>query len=133
MEGTEQKIINSYEVKEYAEKAIKLDPSYDGTYHLMGRWHYNVADLSWIERSIASWVYKTPPDGSFKEAVDFFKKSINAKDDEIRHYVWLGKSYYKLSDYSNAKKACNNALKIKAKTESDRILQKQAKELLADI
>ena len=45
LEGTEQKIKNSYEVEKYALKAIELDPSYDGTYHVMGRWHYELAYL----------------------------------------------------------------------------------------
>ncbi len=68
-----------------------------------------------------------------------FRKPVHSTETEqrIQHHRsehgWLGKSYYKVSDYSNAKIACNNALKIEAKTESDRILQKQAKELLADI
>lgn len=133
IEGTEQKIINSYDVKKYAEIAISLDPNYDGTYHLMGRWHFNIAELSWIERSIAGWVYATPPEGSFEEAVQFFKKAIKAKDDEIRHYVWLGNSYYELSDYKNAEKSWRDAVKIAPKSESDKILINQAKESLADL
>jgi tetratricopeptide (TPR) repeat protein len=133
IEGTEQKIINSYDVKKYGKISIELDPKYDGSYHLMGRWHYNVADLSWIERSIASWVYATPPEGSFEEAVEFFKKAISTNNDEIRHYLWLAKSYYELSDYGNTKKICEDALKILPKNKSDEILQKQAKELLSDL
>jgi tetratricopeptide (TPR) repeat protein len=133
LEGTEQKIINSYEVKDFAEKAISLDPIYDGTYHLMGRWHFSISDLSWIERTIAGWVYTTPPDGSFKDAVEFFKKAINSKPDEIRHYVWLGKSYLKLGNKKEAKIAFENALKISPNDDSDRILLKQANELLANL
>ena len=133
LEGTEQKIINSYEVEKYAKISIKLDPDYDGTYHLMGRWHYNIADLSWFEKTIAGLVYATPPEGSFDQAIDFFKKAIVAKDDEVRHYLWLGKSYYELSDYAKAKKACEDALKISPQNDSDKILQNQARELLADI
>ncbi|MBC8196367.1 MAG: hypothetical protein H8E60_00620 [Candidatus Marinimicrobia bacterium] len=132
LEGTEQKIINSYEVKEYAEKAIRLDSNYDGTYHLMGRWHFNIADLSWFERTIAGWVYATPPNGSFEEAVEFFKKAIVSKPDEIRHFVWLGKSYLKLDNESEANKAFSDALKFTPNDDSDKILLKQAKELLAD-
>lgn len=132
LEGTEQKIINSYEVKEFGEKAISLDSNYDGTYHLMGRWHYSIADLSWFERKVAGWVYATPPNGTFQEAVEFFKKAIDSKPDEIRHFVWLGKSYLKLDNENEANKAFTDALKISPNDDSDKILLKQAKELLDD-
>ena len=79
LEGTKQKIINSYEVEKYCLRAIELDPYYDGSHHVMGRWHYNVADLSWIERNIASLVYATPPEGTFGEAAEYFKSAISAK------------------------------------------------------
>ena len=129
LEGTKQKIINSYEVKKYGLKAIELDPNYDGTHHLMGRWHYNVADLAWYERTIASVVYETPPDGSFEEAIGYFKDAIKANPADIRHYLWLGKSYYQISKYSEAKSVLDKGMKLNLKNESDRLLLKQVKEL----
>ncbi len=133
LEGTEQKIINSYEVEKYAMRAIQLDPSYDGTYHVMGRWHYELADLNWFERKIAGWVYETPPEGSFSQAAVFFRKAIDAKPDEIRHHVWLGKTYIELDDNKAAKRALKNALSLKPEDDGDRLLQKEARELLNDM
>ena len=133
IEGTEQKIINSYDFKKYAEIAISLDPSYDMTYHVLGRWHFELADLSWIERSIAGWVYATPPEGSFKEAVEFFKKAVASNNDEIRHYVWLGNSYYALGDYNNARTAWEDAFKIEPQSNLEKILIKEAKNNLAKL
>ncbi|MFC1543023.1 hypothetical protein ACFL4K_00625, partial [Candidatus Neomarinimicrobiota bacterium] len=54
IEGTKQKIINSYDVANYTQRAIELDPENDSWQHVMGRWHYTLADLSWIERQIAA-------------------------------------------------------------------------------
>ena len=65
--------------------------------------------------------------------LDFFNKAIDAKNDEVRHYVWLGKSYYELNEYGKAKKACKAALEIYPKNNSDKILQDQARELLVDL
>ena len=133
LEGTKQKIINSYEVEKYCLKAIELDPSYDGSYHVMGRWHYNVADLSWIERNIASLVYATPPEGSFNEAAEYFQKAISSKSDEIRHYLWLGKSYYALGKYDDAKQILMDASKLNQNSESDKILMDQVISLLKEL
>ena len=83
LEGTKQMIEKSYDVRKHALIAIKLDPNYDGTLHVMGRWHYKLAGLSKAERLIASIIYSKPPQATFKESADFFQKAINAKPDEI--------------------------------------------------
>ncbi len=133
LEGTEQKIINSYDVEKYALRAIELDPTYDGTYHVMGRWHFNVADLSWFERTIADLVYATPPKGSFKQAADFFQKAIDANANDIRHYLWLGKSLVEMDDEAGARQAIEKAASMTASNESDRLLQKEANSILEDL
>jgi len=133
IEGTKQKITNSYAVREHTMIAIKLDPENDSNYHVMGRWHFALADLSWIERQIASIIYATPPAASFEKAVEFFGKAHEIKPDDIRHLLWLGKSYEKLDQDDNAKKALKKALALPAASDSDKNQQKEAKELLEDL
>ena len=133
LEGTKQKILNSYEVKEHTLKALELDPEDDGNFHVMGRWHYTLADLSWFERKIASLIYAKPPKASFGEAAEYFNQAIAKDSDEVRHHVWLGKTYEALDDVEAAKNSYNAALAITAENDSDRILQKEAQELLSDL
>ncbi len=132
IEGTEQKIKNSYPMAEHTKKAIDLDPDDAGNYHVMGRWHFALADLSWLERKIASWVYATPPEASFEEARDYFKQAINKDPVDIRNYVWLGKALDELDDENGAAKAWKKAMGLQATSESDKMLQAEAKELLDD-
>lgn len=133
LEGTKQKIENSYEVKKHTLKAIELDPEDDGNLHVMGRWHYTLAELSWFERKIAGLIYASPPKASFEEAVEFFNQAIAMLPDEVRHHLWLGKSYIELGKKDAARDAFNAALAITAGNDSDRILQKEAQELLAEL
>jgi len=133
LEGTKQKILNSYEVKEYCLKAIEIDPNYDGSLHVMGRWYYNVADLSWFERTIASAVYTAPPKGSFDEAINYFKRAMNANPKDIRHYLWLGKSYHAKGEDEKAKEILFKAMDLKVDSEGDYILKNEVKELLSEI
>ena len=133
LEGTEQKIKNSYEVEKYALKAIELDPDYDGTYHVMGRWNYELANLSWIERKVAEWVYETPPQGGYEEASIFFQKAINVKNDEIRHYYWLAKTYLEMDNNSKAKEIFKEILNIKPFDASDINMQTESKEYIEDL
>jgi len=133
LEGTKQKIENSYQVKEHTLKAIELDPEDDGNLHVMGRWHYTLAELSWFERKIAGLIYATPPKASFEEAVEFFNQAIAMAPAEVRHHLWLGKSFIELGKKDAARDALNAALAITAGNDSDRILQKEAQELLAEL
>ncbi len=133
LEGSKQKILNSYEVKDHTLKAIELDPEDDGNYHVMGRWHYTLADLSWIERKIAGLIYAKPPEASFEEAADYFKKAISLEPTDVRNHLWLGNTYVALDDNEAAKEEYNAALAITAETDSDRKLQKEAEALLSDL
>ena len=130
LEGTKQKILNSYEVKKYGMKAIALEPDYEHCYHLMGRWHYELAELSWLERSIASLVYATPPKGSYKTALKLFKHAIRINSLEIRHHFWLAKTYDALGKYSLAKKEFRIVLSLKTKDKKDKIMQNKSKKYL---
>ena len=130
MEGTKQKILNSYEVREFGLKAISIDPNYDGTLHLMGRWHYELASLSWAERKIAGLIYSAPPKASFIEATDYFIKASEAKSDEIRHQLWLGKTYIKMKETSKAENAFGTVAGMNALDKSDAKMKIEAAKLL---
>jgi predicted Zn-dependent protease len=130
IEGTKQKITNSYAVREHTLKAIELDPIEDANYHVMGRWHFALADLSWAERQIASLIYAKPPEASFAEAEKFFTKAHELKPDDIRHLLWLGKTQLKLKKEATAKTTLQQALKLKAGSDADRAMQKEAQDLL---
>jgi tetratricopeptide (TPR) repeat protein len=133
LEGTKQKIKNSYKVAEHTLRAIELDPEDDGNYHVMGRWHITLADLSWIERTVAKIVYATPPKASFNEARSYFQKAIDLDPEDVRHHLWLGKTFEELKDKNGAAAAYQKAIDLPAETESDKIQQKEARELLSNL
>ena len=49
--GGKKKVNLSKEVKEEAITAIELNPNLDGSYHALGRWNREVANLSWFLRA----------------------------------------------------------------------------------
>ena len=133
IEGTKQKIINSYEVGDHTLKAIEIAPQEDTWQHVMGRWNYTLADLSCIERTIASIVYASPPKASFVDAEGYFRAAARLAPDDVRHPVWLAKTLRELDQDEQAKSALEAALALPAKSESDRMLQAEARELLEDL
>jgi len=133
IEGTKQKIENSYDVREHTLIAIDLDPENDSNYHVMGRWHFALADLSWVERKVASIIYATPPEASFEEAAEYFQMANKLAGGDVRHLLWMGKSYIELDKEAEAKKALEACLAIAPETDAERGMHSEAKELLADL
>lgn len=132
-EGTEQKIKNSYGMRDHTLLAIQYDPDDDGNYHVMGRWHYALADLSWFERKIAGMIYAKPPDASFEEALEFFKKANSIDPADIRNMLYIGYCHDKLGDEDMAAEWLKKAVNANAETDSDKALQAEAKEALDDL
>ena len=87
-----------------------------------------LSDLSWIERTVASIVYETPPAASFEEAEQYFARAAQLAPDDIRHFLWLGKTRLQLG--KDAKTSLAQAVALPAKSGSDAILQEEARELL---
>ncbi len=133
IEGTKQKIINSYDVKKHTMKAIELDPENDSWQHVMGRWHYTLADLSWFERQIASLIYAAPPKASFEEAEQYFARAAELDPEDIRHFLWLGKTQLELDKEEATRASLETAVSLTKKSDSDAILQEEAQELLGKL
>ena len=123
IEGPKQAILNSYEVKKYGMKAIELSPEFDSPYHMMGRWHYELANLNQLERLVASIVYETLPKGSYDEAIDLFNYAIKINPTEIRHHFWLAKTYYTIGEFDLSNKEFKIVLSLQAKDSDDSIMQ----------
>ena len=130
IEGPKQAILNSYEVKKYGMKAIELSPEFDSPYHMMGRWHYELANLNQLERLVASIVYETLPKGSYDEAIDLFNYAIKINPTEIRHHFWLAKTYYTIGEFDLSNKEFKIVLSLQAKDSDDSIMQSESKKYL---
>jgi len=130
LEGNKQAILNSHEVKKYALIAIDLEPNYDSAYHMMGRWHYELANLNNFEKKIAAIVYAKLPEGSYLEAISFFKSAIQIKPNEIRHHFWLAKTYYAIGNQKLSKHEFNVVNNLMPKDEEDKEFQSESRKYL---
>lgn len=79
MGGNRAKVEGSREVKELAEKTIEIDPDYDGAYHLLGRWHREVADLGFFTKALVEIVYGGFPDASLEQALANYEKAYSIR------------------------------------------------------
>ncbi|KAL7987489.1 hypothetical protein Chor_006408 [Crotalus horridus] len=133
-ETIQNKIRNGYLFKEHLDKAIALKPQDPFLYYLTGRWCYEVAQLSWIEKKVAAALFGIPPTSTIQEALQNFLKAeeINPRYSKC-NYVYLAKCYKDLGQRSNALMCCETALSILPVTKEDEEAEKVLQTLLPSL
>jgi tetratricopeptide (TPR) repeat protein len=134
MVGGKKKIALSKEVKVEAEKTLEINPKHDGAMHTLGRWHYELANLSWFLKAAAKIIYGGVPTGASNEqAQKWFEKAIAIAPEMPVHHLWLGETLIELEDYANARKHLEACISLKEVFWDDAKNKTQAAERLKDI
>ena len=111
-EGGKEKVELSREVKSEAEKTIELDPAEDIAYHVLARWHFEVATLNWFLRGVAKVVYGGLPPASREESIRLFEKAIELEPEWIDHHLELGKVYLDMGERDKGRAELGKALSL---------------------
>lgn len=96
--GTRDRIRKSIVVREHAVKAVELDPEFPRSWHLLGVWHSEVANLGRKEKIAARALFGGLPKGasneqaekSFDKAMELRPESILVHLDYARHFRRTG-------------------------------------------
>jgi len=124
---TSDYIAKSYKVKEQWLKAVELDPKDPNARHLIGRWCYDVANMSSFTRNIAAMVFRTPPTSSFEEALKHFKAAEDLKPGFWKSNVlYMGMCQYQLGRTDEAKAWISKAISMPNQTSDDEVAHKEA-------
>nr|BCX01185.1 MAG: hypothetical protein KatS3mg041_1231 [Bacteroidota bacterium] len=129
---TRTKVELSRQVKENIERALVLNPADDDAYHVLGRWHHEVASLGFVARTIVRLVYGGLPEASYEKAVENFQRALRIRD-AIRHRVELARSLIALGRKSEARAVLEQALSMQAADVKDQDYRAQARELLKKV
>jgi len=124
------KISYSKLVKEHAEKALKLDPSQDYAYHVLGAWNYELASLNPVLRVLAKLIYGELPSASYEDAVKNFKKAIELAPQRVAHHVELGRTYAALGQTALARAELNKGLALPNREKDDPGTKERGREAL---
>ncbi|XP_058802209.1 regulator of microtubule dynamics protein 1-like [Phymastichus coffea] len=133
-EGTKVKIRELHNIKNHMLKAIELNPKDATTLYMLGNWCYQVADLAWYQRKIASAIFGEPPTSSFEEALQFFEQAENVDPNFYSHnLLMLGKTYLKLDKKNEAIKYLKMTSEYQAKNDDDQEAKQEAVTILNHI
>ena len=133
LEGNREKFEASRIIKDAADKVIKLDPSSDLGWHVLGRWHMALADVPAFERSLAQFAYGKLPESTYEEAARCFEKAIELNPNRLMHYIELGRVYAHMGRTADARIFITKGLAMRDTEKDDPETKRQGQELLANI
>ncbi|MCU0420469.1 MAG: hypothetical protein MUC38_12525 [Cyclobacteriaceae bacterium] len=120
-----EKIRDAKIIREEAEAIVKLDSAYAPAYFVLGKWHYELAKLSWIEQMACDLLFGgLPEDVSMEKAARHFRRASALDADNILFLYGEASVYAYEEDYGQAKKLLERALAL-APREPDDILRKE--------
>ncbi|CAG7734690.1 unnamed protein product [Allacma fusca] len=125
-----EKIQNGYLFKEHIDRAVQINPADASLYHLLGRFCFEVSQLSWVERRVASTLFSEPPSSTVEEALQHFLSAENKGKPFIENRLFISKCYISLSDYPKAAHWLTLASQLSAMTSNDEKAQVEVLELL---
>ncbi len=126
-----EKIVFVKDLKAYAEKALKINPTNYKAWHILGKWHYEVSNLSGLERTAAKIFFGALPPSSFASSITCYEKANTLNVGFVLNHLELAKAYKKNGDKIKAISELKTLLAIRNLSENDPKLKTEAQELLS--
>ncbi|HZC35253.1 MAG TPA: tetratricopeptide repeat protein, partial [Chthoniobacterales bacterium] len=134
LEGNRERIEASRIIKAAVDRTIRLDPNSDLGWHVLGRWHKALADVSSFQRMMAQAVYgEILPQSTYGEAATCFEKAIQLNPNRLMHYVELGRIYAQIGKSDDARRLITKGLAMQDTEKDDPETKRQGRELLAKL
>jgi tetratricopeptide (TPR) repeat protein len=128
----DEKIKGVKDIKSYAEKCIRLDAnSYKG-YHVLGKWHFEVSNLSSVEKWLVKVAFGSLPEASLDDAIRNYEKSKQLSPGFLLNYLELAKAYRRKDKDKKAVEYLEALLKLPDVTSDDATIRREAQKLLKE-
>lgn len=125
-----EKVAIIKEIKQYADIALKINPLNYKAWYIIGKWNYEIYNLSALERAWAKIFYGGVPDASLKSSIFAYEKSRSINPGFALNYVELARAYHKNGDTEKAIALLKKVLPLPIQTEDDPRIKKDAQNLL---
>jgi len=122
--STSDYIKNTFVIRDYWTEAATINPKDQTALYLLGRWHFDVASLSWVSRKLAATLFAEPPTATYEEAYEYFARAEAIAPRFYKANTWmLAETAAKLGRKEDAVRWCREALEIDTRTQYDQEAQ----------
>lgn len=126
----DEKISMVKEIKIFADKAIQINPNNFRAWHILGKWHYEISNLNFIEKAAIKIFYGGLPESSFTLSIKSYEKAKSLNSKFCLNYLELAKAYQKNDDINQAITILKQLLQLPNSIEDDVAIKKEASDLL---
>lgn len=122
------------QAQDEARTALELDPSNDLAHHLMGRWHYEMANLNFVMRTLVRLLYGAAfAPGSYTGALECFTAAAGLAPDRLIHRVELARAYTKLGRKEQAVEELQRAMEMEIEDINAQLQRQDASAMLTQL
>ena len=132
---SENKKIVAYvkDVKLYADKALSINPNHAKANYTLGKWHYEMANLSGIKKVAVKLFYGGLPEGNLDDAIKYMEKCKSLEPYFVSNYLDLAKAYKDNRRPAEAMEVLNRLVKLPTRTTDDIAYKAEGSKLLASM
>ena len=130
MESGKDKVKAVKEIKINAEKAIKLNARHWRAWHVIGKWHYEVNNLSTLEKAALKIFYGGLPQASLTESIKAYERAMQLEPDFALNFLELAKAYKKNDQKDKAIVQLTKLAGLRERTEDDARIKSDGRKLL---
>lgn len=118
-------------IKQEAQKAVDLDPRSDLAWHVLGRWNYEIANLSGPLKFCAQALYGKMPDASNERALECFERAVALNPKRLVNQAELGRTLGELGKKDEARAVLAKALQMPSREKDDEETKARTRKALA--
>lgn len=130
--GVRERVRLSEEIREEALATIEADSSYAGGWHVLGRWHKGVMELSGAGRFFARTFLggEVLGEASWEKAARFLQRAAELEPGRIVHHLELATVHIERERPDDARASLEKVLSLPARDYHDCVYRAEARELL---
>lgn len=119
--SSKEKLAIAKLLKKEADRVVELDPKHAGAWHVLGRWHRELANIGSFEKAMINTFFGgMPPGASYDKAIECFNKCIAIENDCILHHYELANTYYQMGNKEKCRTHLNDAMRFNTGTTIDK-------------
>jgi len=117
-------------IKEYADRALAINPNHGKAWFIEGKWHYEMLNLSTFKKVAIKVMYKGMPKSNIDSAISDFEKCKTLEPYFAMNHLALGKAYYYNKQYEKALASLQQCVKCPTMSIGDKAVKEEAKQLI---
>jgi FimV-like protein len=132
---SENKKIVAYvkDIKVYADKALVINPNHAKANYTLGKWHFEMVNLSGFKKAAVKLFYGGLPDGKIESAIAYFEKCRNLDPYFMLNYLDLAKAYVQDNKPPKAIEVLQKLVKLPIRTADDAAYKEEGKKMLTEL